>query len=304
MRSILVLALACGCSGSSSNNNNNPDMAVALGMQRLIAGSYTLNAGQEAYICVRKTLTEDLLITEITPVDGMATHHQVLGIDTTATSADGSGACGGSGGEFDVFSWKLLFASGVNSPSLKIPDGAALKIAAGEQIVLQMHLLNASQATINSSAAIDIKTLPAGATAVDAEMVLAGPMPDSRLTPDIPPGDNQVVSGGCTLKGDTNYFAVFPHMHQIGKHIVVNARVGGVDQKLYDSDYAFNNQEFAQFAPVAMKKGDRINVTCTYNNDTGAPVEFGQSSLEEMCFAISFIYPPMPTGMFGDLCIN
>jgi hypothetical protein len=135
-------------------------------------------------------------------------------------------------------------------------------------------------------------------------MILAGPLSDSRVTPSIPVGPNQIVSGGCTLPSDTKYFAVFPHMHQIGTHIKVDAVVGGTTMNLYDNDYSFNNQDFAEFTPIAMAKGDKVNVTCTYDNETGMPVKFGQSSYNEMCYAISYFYPPISTGSFGDICSN
>ena len=102
----------------------------------------------------------------------------------------------------------------------------------------------------------------------------------------------------------TNYFAVFPHMHQIGKHIKVTTTVSGTARTLYDADYSFNDQVFAEFAPIAMHKGDQIGVTCTYDNETGKPVSFGQSSFNEMCFAISYLYPPVPPSQFGPFCFN
>src|SRR6266571_407927 len=98
-----------GCSGSGQHSGS--DLAAAT--MTLLSGDYMLTAGQEKFICVRKTIPNDLLITEITPVNGQATHHQVLGIDTTSTLPDGTADCNSSV-EFDVLKWKMLFASGVN----------------------------------------------------------------------------------------------------------------------------------------------------------------------------------------------
>src|SRR5438552_2811816 len=85
----LVCLLLVGCSGS--DNHSQSDMAA--GTLRLISGDYSLDAGQEKFVCVRKTVAADLFITEITPVNGQATHHQVLGIDTTSTLPDGTAEC-------------------------------------------------------------------------------------------------------------------------------------------------------------------------------------------------------------------
>ena len=36
----------------------------------------------------------------------------------------------------------------------------------------------------------------------------------------------------------------------------------------------------------------------------GTVRQIGQSSYNEMCYAISYFYPPLPTGSFGDFCTN
>ena len=171
----------------------------------------------------------------------------------------------------------------------------------GDQIVLQLHLLNASQSPVTSTAAVDVALLEPSMVKDDAEMILAGPFPDSTVTPSIPTGTS-TVSRACTMTGATNFYAVFPHMHKIGKHITVQAIVGGQTQPIYDADYDFNNQVFKSFAPIALAQGDQIAVTCTYANNTGAPVKFGSSSNKEMCFAISFRYPILPAGDNGPFC--
>ena len=102
----------------------------------------------------------------------------------------------------------------------------------------------------------------------------------------------------------TRYFAVFPHMHQIGRHIQVSALVGGQSQMLYDADYQFTDQVFKEWAPIDLAQGDSIHVTCTYDNETGQPVAFGSSSLQEMCFAISYLAPPLPGSVFGAFCFQ
>jgi len=297
MRNSLLFAFAVfgvtGCNGGAPSPQLQPSM-------RLLTADYQLAAGQETYLCKWVTMTEDLLIHSITPVDGQATHHQVLAIESTKNIPDGLKPCG-TQAEFDILTWKMLFASGVGSPTLTMPDNVALPVHAGDQLVLQLHLLNASNQAISSTAALDVVTLEPTAQPQEAQMFLAGPMPVRQVTPDIPVGDNQVVNGSCMFEDTAHYFAVFPHMHQIGKHIQVTTTNAGKTSTIYDADYSFNNQVFAEFKPIEMKPADTIGVTCTYDNETGKPVHFGQSSLDEMCFAISYVYPPTAMG-FGGFC--
>jgi hypothetical protein len=53
--------------------------------------------------------------------------------------------------------------------------------------------------------------------------------------------------------------------------------------------------------PVELKRGDPVRVHCSYDNDTGAIVTWGESSLEEMCFAGVYRYPAFG-GTYGIVC--
>ena len=61
--------------------------------------------------------------------------------------------------------------------------------------------------------------------------------------------------------------------------------------KLLDTDYAFTEQRNYPMADTLIHKGDRIETTCTYVNNTGHTVSFGDSSTDEMCFTGLYKYP-------------
>ena len=182
-----------------------------------------------------------------------------------------------------------------------MPDKVALKIGSGQQIQLNMHLLNASMNTIDATAAIDV-VLAADGTGYE----LAG-VPFAGNIQFTVPAAGGTVNGTCTVSNDTKYFAVFPHMHQVGKHIKVVA--GGVT--VWDDDYTFTDQRFGSYPDwpagvpeVALKKGDKIQVTCTYGpTPDGKPVSFGDSSTKEMCFGISYVHPAITTTVGTAFCI-
>jgi hypothetical protein len=304
MRKLLALGLLAAC-GSSHSNNNAPDMAgspadmAGLTTERLVSANYTLTPGQEVYECARVTMTKDYLIHTIIPVNGMATHHEVIGIDPNKSQPDTDPTAGSppTCNGLELNKWNLLFADGVGSPSLTMPPGVIMKVSAGDQIVFQLHLLNASPNQVTTMAAVDVQTLDPSLVQNEAEMFLAGPVAFN-----IPTGPNQMVNGTCTMKAATNYYAVFPHMHQLGTHITVNAVVGGTSQQIYDGGWDFNNQLFESFNPIAMSQGDQITVACTYDNTTGAPVKFGVLTENEMCFAISYRYPKLLASGASPLC--
>lgn len=92
-------------------------------------------------------------------------------------------------------------------------------------------------------------------------------------------------------------------MHQLGVYMkVVAKRASGGDVTLFDDEYSFEEQIIHRIDPVEMAAGDTVDVECTYENDTGTTVTFGDSSFSEMCFAGLLHYPPRNAGSF--VCVR
>jgi hypothetical protein len=317
MRRILAFLLMAGCSANGVNGGGDggggggggggsndmgpgetPDMALPLGTMgmRLVSSDYTVPAGTEFYQCQDITVPTDLYIVRITPVSPLGVHHEVLAIDPS-NPPDGVSKCGPIG-----FNWTPLFASGVGSPSLNMPSGVALKVSAGQHIVLNLHLFNAGTMPVSGTAAVDI------AVAMDPSgYQLAGVPFVGNVMFSI--DSSRTVNGQCTMSNDTHYFAVFPHMHQTGQHIKVwteSASSGAT--VVWDQDYSFTDQRFGEYptwmgpSEVDLKMGDKINVTCTYTQD-GVGKNFGDSTTDEMCFAISYVYPTIANTIGSPFCV-
>ena len=119
-----------------------------------------------------------------------------------------------------------------------------------------------------------------------ADSVTAGPI---KLN--IPPG-RSVQTGTCTVEYDYTIFRIFPHMHEMGKHMeVVAKRAVGDEVVLYDGGYDFTHQVTYPLEPLQLAAGDRIEVACTYDNTTGQELHFGESSKDEMCLAGLLRFP-------------
>lgn len=266
-------------------------------VMRLIASDFNIKPGTEGYQCQRVTIPSDIYILKITPVSPTGVHHEVLAIDP-GTSPDGVSDCG----PLDP-SWKPLFASGVGSPSLTMPKGIAFKVAAGSKVVLDLHLFNARpDNNITGNAAVDVVVADTNDGYQLAALPFIGPL---NFTV---PATGRSVSGSCTVSNDTTFFAVFPHMHTTGQHIKITAGKTGSPTTVWDQDYSFTEQKFGQFpnwdttqAQVPLKKGDKISVTCTYTQD-GVGKKFGDSTTDEMCFAISYVTPAISTLSGSAFC--
>ena len=298
--SILLCALGgIACSGGSGGDQMADvdgavagfDAGVVPQWTRLIEGSWEIPAATEFYKCVRMTVEEDTYVKGFKSIGPMGTHHTVLSAGVP-TGADGIEDC-------DALdnATTMIFGSGVGDIEFNFPEGVGVKIPAGHQLVLNLHLFNVSDTAISGTSGTDVRLTTGAEVAFEAESVLMGKI--EGLT--VNPGPVEQV-GTCTMVQDFTLLTVAPHMHQLGSHMKVEALRGDSVELLHDAPYDFYDQQLYELAPVSMSEGDQIRVTCGYNNTTGETVNFGNSSEEEMCFAGMYRYPKAPATPFGVAC--
>jgi hypothetical protein len=285
-----LLVVGCGDGGSSSGDDTpidapgggSPDAAIPPGYTKLISRTWTMPAGQaDTYKCIRATVPTDTYVTNIRAQAPAGTHHTVLSIS--------AGNVAGADGEYDcsvgAIGRPMLYASGVGTDDLAFPQNVGLKIAAGTQVHLNLHLFNATDQVLNGDSGILIKTVPT-APPMLAEMVFAG-----KIAFAVDPGVHDVI-GGCTVQTPYQMFAYWPHMHKSAVHSKLELTHSGTTTVLHDKAYDFNEQVYYKpTAEISVAQGDQIRVTCTYDNKTGARITFGDSSNEEMCFTGLYRYP-------------
>lgn len=261
------------------------------GYTKLIGRTWTAAPGSaDTYKCVRVTIPQDMYITNIQAQAPLGTHHTVLSI---------AGANGTSGpdGEQDCFVQTLglvmLYASGVGTSPLDFPPNVGIKIAAGTQIHLNLHLYNAGDEPLSGESAIWVKAQTTPPPML-AEMVFAGPL-DFEI--DVGPDE---VTGECTITKAYSLFALWPHMHKLATHQKIELLRGNDPPViLHDMPYDFEEQKYWLQSPeIQLQPQDRIRVTCKYNNTTMGQVGFGDSSDEEMCFGGMYRYPASNSILF------
>jgi hypothetical protein len=258
----------------------------------LIEAEWKLDPNSEAHLCARATVPRDAYLHEFAPLIPLGTHHTVLSVHPGGEAPDGVVPCAA-----DV-SGRQIFGAGVGTKSETLPDGIAAQVHAGDQLLLNLHMFNASDEPLEGRSGVKVRTMDEADVEDVAEGVLAGP-----LTLEIPPGGPTKQAGQCTFDHDATIISVGPHMHQLGVHMRVVARssVAG-DTVLFDGPYAFDSQQRYPVDFVEMKAGDVVSVECTYQNDTDHAVAWGQSSLDEMCFASITRFPASDGAVY--LCTN
>jgi hypothetical protein len=293
-----LVATACGDDGGASASGTGTGgaggAAPAPNEYRFETSSYEVKAGEEInYYCFTTTIPDDaeMVVRKITPLYGKATHH--LGVYTVLGNSEPEGAfvCP----ELTRETWIPLYGGGVESGSLELPEGSGFKLKAGQQVLVQLHLLNPTGNDVNDKATIVFETtdapdvIPAGMYGMDNRDIRVPAL-----------GSNVEQSMTCAKAGRTmDVFAVFGHMHQAGKVIELSRGAVPGEEILYRNDaYNFDDQP-TQPASFHIDENDQLHLRCWYDNATDMEMAYGESTFDEMC---SFVLYHTPyEGLFGCL---
>lgn len=253
-------------------------------LRTILSADWSLEPGTETYLCQRVTLDEDLWVTEFHPLIPEGTHHTVVTLVDGGEVPDGTRDCTNPfEGGFDQ-----IYGTGVGTEPLILPEGVAVKIPAGKQIVMNLHLFNVGADTLEGTSGILVKPADPAAIEHEADSELWG-----KIDFAIEPNGTTTQSQSCVVESDLSLFSLLPHMHTMGRHLTFTlTRQDGEEIVLHDEAYDFDAQVNRPFdPPVAIAAGDTVTIECTWDNPTNATVEFGESTTEEMCFAGLFVYP-------------
>jgi hypothetical protein len=239
---------------------------------------FTLQPGEEKYLCYAETLEEDLAIDRFDYKARPGIHHSIFS-KTLAPEPNGFSEC-------KVLlrtTWVPSFLSATGDASIELPAGSGVILAKGTQVVVQLHLLNAGTAPMTNHYSMTMRK----STVKNPDPI--GIYAFGTLSLQVPPKATSQQSDRCTNPQDLDVFAVLPHMHTTGKALKFEA--GQTDDTLKEiyriDDFNFDRQVVMPH-PFQLKAGMRTRVTCTFDNTSDKTLKFGESSLDEMCFMITF----------------
>lgn len=245
-----------------------------------LRGAFDLEPGQESYLCYATTFDEAVDIRRFEVDATLGVHHMVVA-RTLAPEPEGMAEC-------DVLfrnTWVPMFGSGTSEAEIDAPDGAAYHVSAGEQVVMQLHLLNTTPDAISNE--IVVRAFEADPI-VELEPIGIYAFGTNQI--ELPPRMATDVVNECTVERDVEAFAIFPHMHYLGLSMSLEVRddTGTWNEVFRKDGWDFDQQEFVPQL-LQLTPGTETRVTCSYDNPTDEMVGFGESSIDEMCFLVTYV---------------
>ncbi len=185
-------------------------------------------------------------------------------------------------------------------PAKQVPDGYAMLIPAGSDLVFQLHYTTNGKATTDSTRIgfVFAKQTP-------AKRVIRVQASNAGFA--IPPGAaDYAVSGSAALGVDCELLNVYPHMHLRGKSMALSVvyPTGEREELLRVPHYDFNWQlVYALSKPRILPKGTVLKADATFDNsltnrfnpNPQATVRWGDQSWDEMMVGFFDLAIPIAT---------
>lgn len=166
-----------------------------------------------------------------------------------------------------------------------LPEGTAFHVPAGAQIILNVHVLNASPKPIDSQAVVNLYRADPSLQPISSFYVTG-----TDLT--IPVGESKSYHTSCPAKYPMKVVRLLGHMHEWGTRSQITiTRPTLPPDPVYDKpgspEFSYNPPalDFPISAPLQINAGDVIGATCTWKNTTDHALSFP----DEMCAAFGYI---------------
>jgi hypothetical protein len=198
----------------------------------------------------------------------------------------------------DMATFRFLAGNGGNGVMNEAPGNLVYRIPAGAQIVLNHHYLNASDEVMRGQSMVNINFAPAGGSYIPSGSTA---FLNSGLN--VAQGISQQKQH-CEIDRELKLWYFAPHMHRWGTNIKVDVTHNGTMTRMFDTEwqdeYTFHPPEkrMDPAEPMILQPGDKLDVECNWNNDTGRNLGFGF----EMCVAFGQFIDD--TGMGNWACDN
>jgi hypothetical protein len=272
--------------------SSSPEVAVdaAAGPARLEMPSVALSPGAETTQCVVVQMSNATpqMLRQVRTVLSAGSHHLIayrVRADTPLQTAPAP--CQPFADITNGVS-PVIIAESKDSEVI-YPDGVGLPFEANQKIKLEEHFINASDATIQATGAVDFTLVEPQAGMVLADLLFWGPQQfaiDRHAT-----GSADFAH---VVKPGVKVFGLTTHEHHFGTLATIELTTGATDPgtELYrNTDW--EHPPLKSFDPALAFDGTQwLRLHCSWFNTSDDVVPFGLSAVtNEMCFFWAYYYP-------------
>jgi len=185
----------------------------------------------------------------------------------------------------------LIGGWAVGGCNTEMPDDVGGQLPPSPLIMIQWHLYNNTGRSAQDNSKVLMCTVPAGSRTHTAGITFLGT--ENFFGPvGMPVGHNDFTTQCTNNSGAPITVIGFnPHMHLLGSNMKTDLRSGGSTRTIFDMPFQFDYQVGYEIPPTVVAPGDTLITTCSFENDTGSNVAFGESTNTEMCYQFALSYP-------------
>jgi hypothetical protein len=279
---LAMIALAATVTACSGGDSTSPPPPPQDQWNAVAARAWTMPAETEGYKCVGVHVTSDGYFTGFRVASPSDVPNEVYLTVTSGNVTDGPFDCGaGSLGA------ELLYAASRGNTSIEFPTGFGVHVLAGQNLLLNIHLVNPADTSATDSMGVEARIGTAADVTTPIDMSLAG-----TFLINIPSdGQLHTATGQCAA-GNAHLLAILPMMRSRAVHQTLTSVVDTDSQTIFDQDFDWAHNGYTMLAtPFAIPAGANLRTVCSYVNNSGTTMNYGESTNNESCFSAVYRYP-------------
>ncbi len=258
-------------------------------------GPYDVEPGTEDTKCMIRRLNNDrqIRVGQINNALGSVSHHFIIYRIAEGEESIEPYDCQPFADVLNPAAGAPLMITQKSEEVLTLPEGVAFTFEPNQLVRLELHFLNATADVQTVQVDSTFTTVAEADFQNEADFLFIG-NPDI----DLPPGATTLGPVYLPLPAElegTNIFGITGHTHQWGTDVSVGYQQGpdGTPTMLYDvPNFSWEEPETVMLDPFQSVAADSgFSFSCSWDNQSGGNVKFGDGVNDEMCFFWAYYYP-------------
>ena len=182
----------------------------------------------------------------------------------------------------------MIFGSqGYEEGVIQLPEGVAASVPAAIDIIHEIHYVNTTDKPVDLYSRLNAYTIS------DAEMtegIWGGNVRDENIN--IPANSEHTEWTRCVMNKDVDVIFLGSHTHKLGKSFTVSLFDGTESGDVFYTNDDWHNPKIVQYeTPIHIPAGTGFEYSCTWDNPTDEPIQYGLTADDEMC-NFTFVHTP------------